>query len=89
MDKSSCNKDTGTEMFAEEEDLWGNLHPLDLLSDNRETTSSDGSEEHDDLKSISEVTQSESSPTYKLLQRVEESRTRQHLLHYRTLASPL
>lgn len=48
MDKGGSNQDTGTEMLAEEEDGGGNLHPLDLLSHDRETTASNTSEEDND-----------------------------------------
>jgi hypothetical protein len=41
MDKGGCNQDTGTEVLTEEENLGGNLHPLDLRSNNGETTATD------------------------------------------------
>jgi hypothetical protein len=48
MDESSGDKDTGTKMLAEEEDLRGNLHPLDLFGHDWETATTDGSEEDND-----------------------------------------
>jgi hypothetical protein len=38
MDKSSSNEDTGTEMLAEEEDLWWDLHPFNLFGYDRKAT---------------------------------------------------
>lgn len=48
MDKSSGNQDTGTKVLAEEEDIRGNLHPLDLLGNDRETGTEDGCEKDND-----------------------------------------
>ena len=50
MDKGCCDQNTSTEMFTEEENLGVNLHPLDLLGNDWETTASDGSEEDDDWR---------------------------------------
>ena len=46
MDEGSSNQDTSTEVLAEEEDFRRDLHPLDLIGDDREATASDGGEEH-------------------------------------------
>lgn len=48
MDEGSCNQDTSTEMLGEEEDLWRDLHPLDLLGYHWETCTTDRGEEDDD-----------------------------------------
>ena len=49
MDKGSSNQHTGTKVLGEEEDLGGDVQPLDLLRHNGETTSSNTGEEDDDL----------------------------------------
>ena len=48
MNESSSNKNSSTEVLAEEEDLWWDLHPLDLLCHYWETSTEDGSNEHND-----------------------------------------
>jgi hypothetical protein len=53
MNESSSNQDTGTEMLAEEEHFRRDLHPLDLLCDDWETTSSDRSSEYNDYARVS------------------------------------
>lgn len=41
MDESSGDQNTSTEVLAEEEELRWDLHPLDLLCHDWETTSTD------------------------------------------------
>jgi hypothetical protein len=41
MDECCGDEDASTEMLAEEEHLWRNLHPLDLLGYDWETTATD------------------------------------------------
>lgn len=48
MDKCSRDQNTSTEVFAEEEDGWWDLHPLDLLRDDRESTTANGGYENND-----------------------------------------
>lgn len=48
MNKGSGNQDTGTEMLTEEKHLRRDLHPLDLLCNDWEATSSDRRSEHND-----------------------------------------
>jgi hypothetical protein len=45
MDEGSSDKDTSTKVFAEEEDLWWDLHPSDLLCHYWKTTTTNGGEE--------------------------------------------
>jgi hypothetical protein len=53
MDESSSNENTSTEMLAEEEDLWWDLHPLDLLCNDGKATTTNGRKEHDDCPNVS------------------------------------
>lgn len=48
MDESSSNKHTGTEVLAEEEDLWWDFHPLDFFRNDWESAATNGSKEDDD-----------------------------------------
>ena len=49
MNKGSSDQNTSTEMLAEEEHPWWNLHPLDLLCNNGKPTTKNGSEEYNDF----------------------------------------
>lgn len=48
MDKSCGNQNASTKMLAEEENLWGNLHPFDFLRNDWKSATTDRSKEHDD-----------------------------------------
>jgi len=48
MDKGSGNQDTGTKVLAEEEDWGWDLHPLDLLCHDWETSTEGGGKEDDE-----------------------------------------
>ena len=52
MDKRRSDKNTSTEMFAEEENLRWDLHPFDLLCDNWKSSTSNGGGEDDDCANI-------------------------------------
>lgn len=52
MNKGSSDKNTSTEVLTEEEDLRGDLHPLDFLRDDRKSATSDGRSKHDDCAVI-------------------------------------
>ena len=88
MDKGSGDEHTSTKVLAEEEDLWWDLHPLDLLCHYWETSTEDGSNEHNDLERVSDVPSDCLVCTYKLQQRAEESRKQQHPPHCHTAVSP-
>jgi hypothetical protein len=49
MNESSSDQDTSTEVLAEEEDLRGDFHPLDLFSNDWEAGTKDGSKKHNDF----------------------------------------
>jgi hypothetical protein len=53
MNERSSNQDTSTKVLAEEEDLGGNLHPLDLLRNHRKSSTSYGGGEDNDYTTIS------------------------------------
>ena len=53
VDESRGDQDTSTEVLAEEEHLRWNLHPFDLLSNDRKATATDGCEEHNDCCRVS------------------------------------
>jgi hypothetical protein len=53
MDESSSNENTSTEMLAKEEDLWWDLHPLDLLCNDRKATTTNGRKEYNDCPDVS------------------------------------
>jgi hypothetical protein len=48
MNESCSDQDTGTEMLAEEEKLWWDLHPSDFFGYNRKTATTNRREENDD-----------------------------------------
>jgi hypothetical protein len=48
MNEGSRDKDSGTKVLREKEDLWWNVHPCDLLCYNWETTASNTGSEHND-----------------------------------------
>jgi hypothetical protein len=48
MDESCSDQDTGTEMLAEEEKLWWDLHPSDFFGHDRKTATTNRREEDDD-----------------------------------------
>jgi hypothetical protein len=50
MDERRSDQNTSTEVFAEEENLRRDLHPLDLLCDNWKSSTSDGGGENDDYE---------------------------------------
>jgi hypothetical protein len=88
MYKGSSDQNASTEMFAEEEYRWRNLHPLDLLCNNWKPTSSDGRSEHNDCPKIRLRRIQYKVATYTLQPREEGSRTRQHPPYSRIVASP-
>jgi hypothetical protein len=48
MNEGSRDKDSGTKVLREKEDLWWNVHPCDLLCYNWETTSCNTGDKHND-----------------------------------------
>lgn len=88
MNESRSNQNTGTKVLAEEEDLRGNLHPLDLLGNHWETTATNGSKEDNDccLRQLLGTSSEYHHATYKLQPRGVGSRTPRHRPHSRTLA---
>lgn len=55
MHESCCDQYTCTEMLAKEEQLWGNLHPFDLLCYDRKSSSKNGCEEDNDYQLLAEM----------------------------------
>jgi hypothetical protein len=89
MDKRCGNQDTGTEVFAEEEDWRWDLHPLDFLCyDWKSSTSNRSSKDDDCVAAVRRQHLSIIGNTYRLQLRATGSHSLQNLHHCHTLASP-